>query len=71
MSKPEGGEQLRTVIVAALNAMAGDLCAKINRSTSDMCRCGGGWQYRHAPFVFGIASQTVGLAPTCQPKARR
>ena len=63
MSKPEGGEQLRTVIVAASNAMAGDLCAKINRSTSDIADAVvvGNTAMHH--LFLGLPVRQLGLAP--------
>ncbi|MGD0752548.1 MAG: ASKHA domain-containing protein [Anaerolineales bacterium] len=63
MSKPEGGEQLRTVIVAALNAMAGDLCAKINRSPSDIADAVvvGNTAMHH--LFLGLPVRQLGLAP--------
>jgi len=63
MSKPKAASNLRTVIVAALNAMAGDLCAKINRSTSDIADAVvvGNTAMHH--LFLGLPVRQLGLAP--------
>jgi uncharacterized 2Fe-2S/4Fe-4S cluster protein (DUF4445 family) len=63
MSKPEGGEQLRAVIVEALNNMARDLCAKANRSMQDIADVVvvGNTAMHH--LFLGLPVRQLGLAP--------
>jgi uncharacterized 2Fe-2S/4Fe-4S cluster protein (DUF4445 family) len=63
ISKPEGGEQLRSAIVDALGQMAFDLCGQANRSTSDIADAVivGNTAMHH--LFLGLPVKQLGLAP--------
>lgn len=63
ISKPEGGEQLRSVIVEALRDMAHDLCTQVNRSTRDVADAVvvGNTAMHH--LLLGLPVKQLGLAP--------
>lgn len=63
ISKPEGGEQLRSVIVEALSRMASKLCEQVNHSTRDIADVVivGNTAMHH--LFLGLPVQQLGLAP--------
>ena len=63
MSKPDGGQQLRTAVVEALNTMAGELCAMIDRSPEDIADAVvvGNTAMHH--MFLGLPVRQLGLAP--------
>jgi uncharacterized 2Fe-2S/4Fe-4S cluster protein (DUF4445 family) len=63
MSKPEGGEQLRKVVVQALTTMAGELCARVNRQPGDIADAVvvGNTAMHH--LFLGLPVRQLGLAP--------
>jgi uncharacterized 2Fe-2S/4Fe-4S cluster protein (DUF4445 family) len=63
MSKPEGGEQLRSTVVAALNSMAGELCVQVKRSMRDIADAVvvGNTAMHH--LFLGLPVRQLGLAP--------
>jgi uncharacterized 2Fe-2S/4Fe-4S cluster protein (DUF4445 family) len=63
MNKPEGAAQLRTAVVQALNSMAADLCAKMNRSPLDIADAVvvGNTAMHH--LFLGLPVRQLGLAP--------
>ncbi len=63
MSNPEGGGQLRTVIVEALNVLARDLCARVNRYPCDIADAVvvGNTAMHH--LFLGLPVRQLGLAP--------
>jgi uncharacterized 2Fe-2S/4Fe-4S cluster protein (DUF4445 family) len=63
MNQPEGGEQLRRVIVDALNSMARELCAQARRSTLDIADAAvvGNTAMHH--LLLGLPVRQLGLAP--------
>ena len=63
ISKPDGGEQLRSAIVGALSSMAGDLCEQVNRSTNDIADAVivGNTAMHH--LFLGLPVKQLGLAP--------
>jgi uncharacterized 2Fe-2S/4Fe-4S cluster protein (DUF4445 family) len=63
MNNPEGGRQLRTVVAEALNAMAGELCARVNRNPCDIADAVvvGNTAMHH--LFLGLPVRQLGLAP--------
>ena len=63
ISKAEGGEQLRSAIVEALNNMAKDLCKQINRPMGDIAESVivGNTAMHH--LFLGLPVKQLGLAP--------
>jgi uncharacterized 2Fe-2S/4Fe-4S cluster protein (DUF4445 family) len=63
MSKPAGGEQLRSAIVQALSEMVDDLCAKTDRETADIADgvIVGNTVMHH--LFLGLPVRQLGLAP--------
>ena len=63
MSKPAGGEQLRSAIVQALSEMADDLCTKTGRATADIADgvIVGNTAMHH--LFLGLPVRQLGLAP--------
>jgi len=63
ISVPEGGEQLRAVIVGALNDLARSLCTQTNRSTDDISDTVvvGNTAMHH--LFLGLPVRQLGLAP--------
>lgn len=63
MSKPEGGRQLRTVIVDALNDLARNLCSRIDRPPCDIVDVVvvGNTAMHH--LFLGLPVRQLGLAP--------